>query len=59
MKGENIMNYDINIREEVFGGTLMDVKTGKRVYITKKELKKKVRSAGIEPETSPTHALIK
>lgn len=39
MKGENIMNYDINIREEVFGGTLMDVKTGKRVYITKKELK--------------------
>ena len=39
MKGENIMNYDVNIREEVFGGTLMDVKTGKRVYITKKELK--------------------
>lgn len=39
MKGENIMNYDINIREETFGGTLMDVKTGKRVYITKKELK--------------------
>lgn len=39
MKGENIMNYVINIREEVFGGTLMDVKTGKRVYITKKELK--------------------
>ena len=39
MKGEKIMNYDINIREEVFGGTLMDVKTGKRVYITKKELK--------------------
>ena len=33
------MNYDVNIREEVFGGTLMDVKTGKRVYITKKELK--------------------
>lgn len=39
MKGENIMNYDVNIREEVFGGTLMDVKTGKRVYITKKEIK--------------------
>lgn len=39
MKGENIMNYDVNIREEVFGGTLMDVKTGERVYITKKELK--------------------
>lgn len=39
MKGENIMNYDVNIREETFGGTLMDVKTGKRVYITKKELK--------------------
>lgn len=39
MKGENTMNYDVNIREETFGGTLMDVKTGKRVYITKKELK--------------------
>lgn len=34
------MNYDINIREEVFGGTLCDVKTGKRVYITKKELRR-------------------
>lgn len=33
------MNYDINIREEVFGGTLCKVETGKRVYITKEELK--------------------
>ena len=35
MKGENIMNYDINIREEVFGGTLMDVKTGNVVLFAK------------------------
>ena len=33
------MNYDINIREEVFGGTLCKVGIGKRVYITKEELK--------------------
>lgn len=34
------MNYDINIREEIFGGTLCNTKTGKRVYITSEELKK-------------------
>ena len=32
------MEYNLNIREEVFGATLNNIKTGKREYITKDEL---------------------
>lgn len=31
--------YNINIREEMFGGTLFDLKNGKRTYINNEELK--------------------
>ena len=31
--------YNINIREEIFGGTFFDLEKGRREYITKKELK--------------------
>lgn len=34
------MNYNINIREECFGATVMNLNTGKREYITKDELDK-------------------
>lgn len=34
------MNYKINIREEVFGGTVSIVETGKRAYVNSEELKK-------------------
>ena len=32
------MNYNINIREEIFGATLFNLEIGKREYITKQEL---------------------
>ena len=32
------MTYNINIREEKFGGTLNNLEIGKREYITKQEL---------------------
>lgn len=34
-----LVMYNINIREEIFGGTLFNLETGKREYINKKELK--------------------
>lgn len=33
------MNYNLNIREEVFGATLNNIDLGRREYITKEELK--------------------
>ena len=38
------MNYNVNIREECFGATVMNLKTGKREYITKDELDKITRN---------------
>ncbi len=32
------MKYNINIREEYFGATIMNLQNGKREYINKKEL---------------------
>lgn len=34
------MNYNINIREEIFGATVSFVKSGKREYVNKNELQK-------------------
>ena len=34
------MEYNINIRQEVFGATLFDFENGKRSYINNEELKK-------------------
>ena len=34
------MNYDVNIREEKFGATVLDLESGKRNYVTKSEIKK-------------------
>lgn len=34
------MNYNINIREEIFGATVSFVKSGKREYVNKDELQK-------------------
>ena len=31
--------YSINLREEIFGGTLFDLETGKREYVNKEELR--------------------
>ena len=33
------MNYNLNMREEIFGATLNNIETGKREYITKEEMK--------------------
>lgn len=33
------MNYDVNIREEIFGGNIYDLRSGKRYYVTNAELK--------------------
>lgn len=33
------MSYNVNIREEIFGGTVYNLETGKRDYVTKEELK--------------------
>lgn len=33
------MNYNINVREEIFGGTLLNFENGKRAYINNKELR--------------------
>lgn len=33
------MGYNVNIREEVFGATIMNLLTGKREYVTNEELK--------------------
>lgn len=41
--------YDFNVREEVFGATILDLKSGERQYITKEELKKL-----LENNTFPT-----
>ena len=41
---ESFMNYNVNIREECFGATVMNLKTGKREYITKDELDKITRN---------------
>lgn len=34
------MEYNINIREESFGGTILNLLTGKREYVTKEELER-------------------
>lgn len=33
------MGYNVNIREEIFGGTVYNLENGKRDYVTKEELK--------------------
>ena len=45
------MDYNINIREECFGATVMNLKSGQREYITKEELNK-ILKKGIFPNDS-------
>ncbi|MBR3249355.1 MAG: radical SAM protein [Clostridia bacterium] len=45
------MNYNINIREECFGATVMNLQNGQREYITKNELND-VLDKGIFPKDS-------
>ena len=37
---EKCMEYNVNIRQEVFGATIMNLRTGKREYVTNEELEK-------------------
>ncbi len=34
------MEYSLNIREEIFGATILNLQNGKRTYVTKEELKR-------------------
>lgn len=44
--------YKVNIREEVFGGTFFNLKTGKRDYINKEELDKILKDADFPQDIS-------
>lgn len=44
--------YKVNIREEVFGGTFFNLKTGKREYINKEELDKILKDAEFPQDIS-------
>ncbi len=51
------MKYDVNIREEIFGATILDLLTGKREYVTKEELNK-ILIEGVFPNDSIVNKIV-
>lgn len=53
------MNYDINVREEIFGATILNLKNGNRDYITKEELNNLLKEHKLPSDLSSSFNRIK
>ena len=51
-----MIEYNINMREEIFGSTLLNLKNGQREYLDKSETKK-ILEEGMFPTDSCTKEL--